>query len=58
MCGQEVLSSFAVVVYLFWAMLGLHCCAQASPGLVSGGYSQLQFTGFIVVASFVVEQGL
>ena len=30
MCGQEVLSSF--FVYLFVALLGLHCCAQAFSG--------------------------
>ena len=59
MCGQEVLNSFVVVVYLFLAMLGLHCCAQAFSGLVSGGCSLVAVHRLlIVVASFVVEQGL
>ena len=70
MCGQEVLSSFFVVVYLFLAMLGLHCCAQAFSAcgepvhrlsllVVSRGYSLVAMLRLlIVVASCVVEHGL
>ena len=50
MCGQEVLSSFFVVVYLFLAMLGLHCCAQAfsacgEPGLLPSCSAQASHCG-------------
>ena len=50
MCGQEVLSSFFVVVCLFLALLGLHCCAQAfsgcgEPGLLPSCNAQASHCG-------------
>ena len=57
MCGQEVLSSF--FVYLFVALLGLHCCAQAFSGCGEGGYSLVAVQRLpIVVACSVVAPRL
>ena len=46
-------------MYLFLAVLSLHCCASFSLLVASRGYSVVAVYGlFIVVASLVAEHGL
>ena len=53
--------SFKIILftYLFFAVLGLHCCAGFSLVATSGGYSLVVMHRFLIaVASLVVEHGL
>ena len=46
-------------IYLFWAVLGLHCCTGFSLVAASGDYSLAVVSRLlIVVASFVSEHRL
>ena len=46
-------------MYLFWAVLGLHCCTGFSLVAASMGYSLAEVLRLlIVVASLVAKHGL
>ena len=45
-------------LYLFWAVLGLHCCMGFSLVSESGGYFWLPCVGFSLWWLLVVEHGL
>ena len=42
---------FLKIIYLFLAVLGLHCCLGLSLVVVNGGYSSLQHPGFSLCGS-------
>ena len=51
--------SFKLFIYLFLAVLGLHCCADVSLVMESGGYPPVVVLGFLIgVASPVAEHRL
>ena len=43
-----------IFIYLFLAMLGVHCCKGFSLVVLSGGYSPLVVSGLLIV----VDHGL
>ena len=43
-------------IYLFLAVLGLHCCSGFSLVLASGGYSLVAVHGFLIVVAFLVVE--
>ena len=46
-------------IYLFLAVLGLHCCSGFSPVVASRGYSLVAVLRLLIlVASLVAEHGL
>ena len=48
-----------IFVYLLLSVLSIHCCADLSLVVVSGGYSPVVLHGLLIaVASLVVERGL
>ena len=44
-------------IYLFLAVLGLHCCIGLSQVVISKGYSLLAVCALFAVAILVVEHG-
>ena len=47
------------IIYLFWAVLGLHCCAGFSRGAASGGSSLVAvFRVLVATASLSAEHVL
>ena len=55
----HIISSIYNFIYLFWSVLGLHCCAGFYLVAVSGGYSLAVVCVFLItVASIVVEHSL
>ena len=52
-------TSKTIFIYLFMAVLGLHCCRGFSLGVRSKGYSQVVVCGILIAtASFATEHGL
>ena len=47
-----------VLIYLFLAVLGLHCCVGFSLIAVSGSYSLDAVPGFLIVVASFVERGI
>ena len=49
-------SSFSLLIYVFLAVLGLHCCTWAFSHVESGGCSLVSMHGFLItLASLVVK---
>ena len=58
-CKQHSFLNVILFIYLFLAMLRLHCCSGVSLVAESGGYSLVVACGpLIVVASSVADHGL
>ena len=55
--GDGLLINLFYVFNLFFAVLGLRCCARALVA-ASRGYSSLRCAGFIAMASLVAEHRL
>ena len=56
---QTAFFFFLSFVYLFLAVLGLHCSAGFSLVVASGGYSLVAVCGLLIaVASLIAEHGL
>ena len=45
-------------IYLFLAVLVLHCCTGFSVAVASGGYSLIAVHGLPIVVAFLVAPGL
>ena len=52
------LSFLYIILFVYLAMLGLHCCVDFSLVVASKGYSLVVVHELIAVASFVVEHRL
>ena len=50
---------FIFILFYFWVVPGLHCCAKFSPVAMSKGYSPVAVHGLLIeVASPVAERRL
>ena len=57
--GKDSLFFFNELIYLFWAALGLRCCAWAFSGCGERGLLFGAVRGLLIaVASLVAEHGL